>query len=186
MDKGELVATGSARSINNFDLVAALTHAKDLLTKYGGHTQAAGFTLITENIPALHQKLLDYADTLSEESLGPVLTIDGEMDAADISFESYDWIAKFAPFGFGNHKPKFVTRGLEILDVRLVGAANKHLKLRVRAEDKIIDCIGFNQAFWSMNLKLGQKVDIVYELDCNEWNDSRNLQLKIIDLNPNI
>lgn len=182
MDRGELVATGSARSINNFDIVAALTHAKDLLTKYGGHTQAAGFTLVTENIPALHQKLLEYAETLSEESLGPVLEIDTEASSTDITFDNYDLIAKFAPFGIGNPKPKFVTLGFEVLDIRLVGAANQHLKLRIRTGDKVLDAIGFNQAFWMNTLKIGEKVDIVYELDCNEWNGHRDLQIKIIDL----
>jgi single-stranded-DNA-specific exonuclease len=186
MDKGELVATGSARSANNFDLVAALTHAKELLTKYGGHTQAAGFSLVTENIPALHQKLLEYAETLSEESLGPVLDIDAELSAADLNMETHDVIAKFAPFGFGNHKPKFLTTNLDVLDMRFVGAKNQHMKLRVRKDDLVFDAIGFNQAFWGNMLKLGSKIDAVYELDCNEWNGNRDLQLKIIDLKINV
>lgn len=182
MDKGELLATGSARSINNFDIVAALTHAKDLLTKYGGHTQAAGFTLVTENIPALHQKLLEFAETLSEESLGPVLEIDAELKAADINFNTMDYISKFAPFGFGNHRPKLVTYGFDILDIRLVGAKTQHLKMRVRIEDKVLDCIGFNLGFYAKTLKPGDKVDMVYELDCNEWNGNKDLQLKILDI----
>lgn len=182
MDRGEILATGSARSIHNFDIVAALTHAKDLLTKYGGHTQAAGFTLITENIPALHQKLLEYAETLSEDSLGPVLEIDSELESVDLSFDNYDLIAKFAPFGIGNPKPKLMSRNFEILNMRFVGAANQHLKLQVRLHDIVLDAIGFNQSFWSNSLKLGDKVDMVYELDCNEWNGHRDLQLKILDI----
>jgi single-stranded-DNA-specific exonuclease len=185
MDKGDVLATGSARSVNSFDIVAALTHAKDLLTKYGGHTQAAGFTLVTENIPALHSKLLEYAETLSEESLGPVLEIDSEAQANDLSFENYDYISKFAPFGFGNHKPKFVSFNLEVMEIRFVGATSKHLKLRVRIGDKILDAIGFNQAFWANTLRVGDKIDLVYELDCNEWNGRKDLQLKVIDLNIN-
>jgi single-stranded-DNA-specific exonuclease len=184
MDKGELLATGSARSVQNFDIVQALTHAKELLTKYGGHTQAAGFTLITENIPALHQKLLDFAETLVEDAMGPVLMIDAEMNSPEINFEIYDWIVKFGPFGIGNHKPKFVGRNFEVLDARIVGATGKHMKLRVRLADKIIDCIGFNQAFWTQTLQPGNKIDIVFELDCNEWNGNRNLELKILDLKP--
>ncbi len=183
MDKGEVLATGSARSINNFDLVGALTHAKELLTKYGGHTQAAGFTLVTENIPALHQKLLEYAETLSEESLGPVLEIDAEAKSEDINFEILDFIAKFAPFGFGNHRPKLVTYGLKIIDLRTVGAKSQHLKLKVGTESKSWDAIGFNQGFHLHSLKLGDKIDVVYELDCNEWNGSRQLQLRILDVN---
>lgn len=182
MDKGDLLATGSARSVRNFDIVAALTHAKDLLTKYGGHTQAAGFTLVTENIPALHQRLLEYAETLNEELLGPVLHIDAEVSGTDISFENYNWLSKFEPFGIGNHRPKFVSYGLDVLEIRLVGAESKHLKLRVRLGDKVLEAIGFNQGFWGGILKLGSKVDLVYELSCNEWNGSRNLELKIIDL----
>jgi single-stranded-DNA-specific exonuclease len=182
MDKGELVATGSARSVNNFDIVKALTHAKDLLTKYGGHTQAAGFTLVTENIPALHSKLLEYAETLDEETLGPVLNIDSEAQSADLTFEMYDLISRFEPFGFGNHKPKLMSFGFEVLEMRLVGATSSHLKMRVRLHDKVLEAIAFNQGFWTQVLKLGQKVDIVYELSCNEWNNQRNLELKVVDL----
>jgi single-stranded-DNA-specific exonuclease len=185
MDKGELVATGSARSVNNFDMVKALTHAKELLTKYGGHTQAAGFTLVTENIPALHSKLLEYAETLEEETLGPILDIDSEAASPDLTFDTYDLIAKFEPFGYGNHKPKLVSYGFEVLEIRTVGATGSHLKMKVRLNDKIFDSIGFNQAFWVQVLKLGQKIDIVYELSCNEWNNQRNLELKILDIKPN-
>ncbi|MBX4205287.1 MAG: single-stranded-DNA-specific exonuclease RecJ [Candidatus Doudnabacteria bacterium] len=185
MDKGELVATGSARSVHNFDIVAALNSAKELLTKYGGHTQAAGFTLITENIPALHSKLLEYAETLDEEALGPIIEIDAEAGSPDLTFETYDLLSKFEPFGYGNHRPKLVTFGFEVMDMRLVGAVGRHLKLRVRLQDKVLEAIAFNQAFWMQSLKIGQKVDIVYELSCNEWNNQRNLELKVIDLKPN-
>ncbi|HEX5429659.1 MAG TPA: single-stranded-DNA-specific exonuclease RecJ [Patescibacteria group bacterium] len=185
MDRGELVATGSARSVRNFDIVAALTHAKDLLTKYGGHTQAAGFTLVTENIPALHQKLLEYAETLDEETLSPVLEADAELAPLDLNMENYDLISKFAPFGYGNHKPKFLISSVEVLEIRLVGKESRHLKLRLRAAEKVLDAIGFNLGFWAGSLEPGGKVDLMFELDCNEWNNQKNLELKILDLRKN-
>jgi len=167
MDKGELVATGSARSLHQFDIVKALGHAKELLTKYGGHTQAAGFTLVTENIPALHQKLLEYAETLEEGLLGPTLELDALATGADLNFQNYEDISKFAPFGIGNHRPKFQSLDIEVLEVRTVGAENRHLKLRLRIQPHTYDAIGFNQGFWAGILRPGEKIDIAFELSEN-------------------
>jgi single-stranded-DNA-specific exonuclease len=186
MNKDEILATGSARSVGEFDIVVALTHAKELLQKYGGHKQAAGFTLIAENIPALHSKLLEYAETLNTENLGPELHIDAELVAENATLQVYDQIAKFEPFGFGNHKPKFVSYNIEVADMRLVGAKSSHLKLRVKIGNQVIDAIGFNQGFWASILKVGSKIDLAYELDCNEWNGNRNLQLKIVDIRVSV
>lgn len=182
MEKGESMATGSGRSTSNFDLVAALTYAKPLLSKYGGHTQAAGFTLPVENIDSLHQKLLEYAEAHQLDNTEPVLELDAELMIEQINWDTYGYLERFAPFGFGNPKPKFASYNFVINDYRLIGAQNQHLKLKVGKDGKYFDAIAFRQGFLFSKIKPGMKIDLAYELDCNEWNGSKDLQLKIIDI----
>lgn len=193
LEKGEQLAVGSARSVADFDIVAALSYAKELLQKYGGHTQAAGFTLATGNISAFHQKLLEYADNNSTEFAEPVLEIDAELTEHDINWENYDYISKFAPFGVGNPKPKFVSYGLDVVSSRIVGSDGRHLKLHLKLPaspstasrgggQKYINAIAFGQGFALPGIVPGKKLDVVYQMEANEWNGNKELEIKIIDL----
>ncbi|MEO8065319.1 MAG: single-stranded-DNA-specific exonuclease RecJ [Candidatus Doudnabacteria bacterium] len=179
------VATGSGRSVIDFDLVAALNFSKDFLQKYGGHTQAAGFTLAHDNIPGFHQKLLEYADLKEMPISDPVLEIDAEAEVSDITWDNLNYLERFGPFGFGNSKPKFVGRGMEVLDSRLVGATGQHLKLRVRFGVHMLEAIAFGQGFFGGSLVPGKKIDVVFELAANEWNGNKQMQLKILDIKLN-
>ncbi len=178
----EGISTGSARSIPEFDMVAALTAAKDLLQKYGGHTQAAGFTLASENVTSFHQRLLEYAESLNLTLSESALEIDAEVTAADINWETFSYLEKLSPFGYGNPKPKFIGKGLEVLDCRLVGATSKHCKLKVKFGEHILEAICFGQGFLNNSLKIGNKIDCAFELIANEWNGNKQLQLKILDV----
>ncbi len=182
LDKTESHATGSARSTENFDMVMALTNAKDLLVKYGGHKQAAGFTLESTNIDAFYASLLQFADSQNFDVSDPVLRIDAEISGDDLNFETLDYVEKLAPFGFGNSKPKFLTKQMEVIDTQFVGAKSQHVRIRLRINDKIFTAIAFNQPFLGAKLKAGDKIDMVYELSSSEWNGLRQMDLKIIDV----
>ncbi len=182
LEKGEQLAHGSARSVADFDLVAALTYAKDLLQRYGGHTQAAGFTLHNDNIPAFHQKLLEYAENTNAEFGEPVLEVDSELSEHDINWENYDYMARMAPFGVGNPKPKFVSYDLDVVSSRIVGSDGRHLKLQLKMGQKYLNAIAFGQGFLAQSLTPGKKLDVVYQLEANEWNGNKEMQLKILDI----
>ncbi|MBX4186650.1 MAG: single-stranded-DNA-specific exonuclease RecJ [Candidatus Doudnabacteria bacterium] len=177
----EGISTGSARSIIGFDMVAALGSAKDLLQKYGGHTQAAGFTLNSENLVKFNQRLLEYADSLNLTVSDAVIEVDAEVQPADISWENFAYLEKLAPFGYGNAKPKFIGRDLEVLDCKSVGSDNKHAKLKVKFGQHNLEAICFGQGFLVNSLRIGARFDCVFELIANQWNGNRNLQLKILD-----
>jgi len=181
----EGLATGSARSTPDFDIVAALTAAKDLLQKYGGHTQAAGFTLASDNLLPFHQRLLEYAESLNLTLSEAVLDIDAEVNPADMTWETYGYLENLAPFGYGNPKPKLVGRGFEVIDSRTVGATNKHLKLKLKYGEHNLPAIAFGKAFLNARLTPGKKMDAVFELAANEWNGNKELQLKILDIKIN-
>lgn len=184
MEKGEEFATGSARSIPQFDIVKALGYAKDLLQKYGGHTQAAGFTLPVNNIGSLYAKLLEFADTLDNESILPTLEVDAEMTSKDLNWELYEHIQKFEPFGFGNTKPKFWGKNFKLIDFKLVGANSQHLKMRVMWGEHALSAIAFNKGFLATKFT-ADPFDMIFELESNEWNGNKELQLKVVDVNLN-
>ncbi|OGE87730.1 MAG: single-stranded-DNA-specific exonuclease RecJ [Candidatus Doudnabacteria bacterium RIFCSPLOWO2_02_FULL_49_13] len=175
-------ATGSARSIAEFDIVAGLGYSQEHLEKYGGHTQAAGFSTSHERLENLHQKLLEYAESLSLTLSDPVLHIDAEVSPSDVSWPTLELIEKLAPFGMGNPKPKLSGRDLEILEYRTVGNANQHLKLKAKFGDHRLGAIAFNQGFLANQLILGTKFDAVFELTANEWNGRKDMEFKIIDM----
>lgn len=186
MDKGEEFATGSARSHPHFDMVKALIYSKDLLEKFGGHTQAAGYTLKSGNIELLYQRLLEFAETLNEADSEPTLELDAEITSEDFNWDNFDFIEKFEPFGFGNFKPKFAGHGLQIVEYRTVGADAQHLKMRLLWNGKVIDAIGFRFGYLAGKLDINSTVSVAFEMDANEWNGNRDLQMKIIDIKQGV
>ena len=178
----EGLATGSARSTASFDIVKALGHAKDLLTKYGGHTQAAGFSLETKNLEDFHIKLLEYAEQVNFALAEPTIEADAEVEPGDISWSVLEYLEKMGPFGYGNPKPKLIGRQLEVVEARTVGAQSQHLKLKVRYGEHTLEAIAFNQGFLLPQMQVGRKIDTMFELTANVWNGRQDMQLKVLDI----
>lgn len=182
------ISRGSARSIPAFDIVEAIGQCAELFKEFGGHPGAAGLSLENKNYPAFKEKINQLArQKLTEEDLIPKIEIDLELRPADINWELFDELARFEPFGDGNERPTFLLKDLEIVNCRLVGSDGKHLKLELKSDklaNKVFRAIGFSLANKNGNngLKIGDKVDVVFELIADEWNGTRNLQLKIIDI----
>lgn len=179
---------GSGRSIPVFNMIEAMEKAKEYLSKFGGHSQACGFTIKDNNSV---QPFLDKMAELSTQALAgkdttPTLEIDAEINLEDIDWPLYKDIEKFEPFGAENPKPRFTAKDLTVADLQTMGKDNKHLRLMVQHNtDAIFKTVGFSFGYLSDKLNKGDKVDIVFEVDINEWNGSRELQLKIIDLEYN-
>jgi single-stranded-DNA-specific exonuclease len=182
MEKDSDTATGSARSVAGFDIVEALKFAKDDLLKFGGHEQAAGFTLENSKIESLHKKLLEFAEKKNYEPTPPEVVIDSEVGAKDLTWQVSDYLTKFGPFGMGNPKPRFIAKGFGLVDSRLVGADGKHLKFTCELDGQKYGAIAFNKGYLADILSREKKFDCVFELEANEWNGKRELQLKIVDL----
>lgn len=177
--KGELISKASARSIPGFNIVEAIRSCSDIVVDVGGHPMAAGFTVETRHLPELQRRLEESAEKeLDGEKLTRVLRIDAEISLQSISEELWNTLRDFEPFGIGNPDPVFATRGVLVEDKRLVGANNKHLKLRVSG----MDAIAFGLGNLYGELKPGKPIDVAYSLDMNIWNGERKLQLKIKDI----
>jgi single-stranded-DNA-specific exonuclease len=182
-------AKGSIRSPKQFNVVEAMKECSEFLDQFGGHPCSAGCRLKEENLEEFRLRLKEAAERkLKEEDLEPSLDIDYLVGTNEISWQSYDLAQSFSPFGKDNPHPLFALSGAEIVNMRQVGNGDKHLKLELElpTEDssgiKKIQAIGFNHGIKFDDLKNGDKVDIVFEFLANEWNGTRNLELKIIDL----
>ncbi|MBI4050376.1 MAG: single-stranded-DNA-specific exonuclease RecJ [Candidatus Doudnabacteria bacterium] len=185
LEKSQDEATGSARSIANFNIIEAISQSREILVKYGGHPMAAGFTLKSEHIEVFYKNLLLYAESaLSEELLSPVIFYDAELTLDDVTPDLLEILQKFAPFGQGNPRPRFRINNLVLSNTSAIGNDKKHLRLYVGSDSgKMIQCIGFNMGFWAEKLGNGRLIDIICEPQWNEWNGTRQIQLKIVDLN---
>lgn len=184
LDKGLEESHASCRSIPEFHITQALDACADLLVRHGGHAQAAGFTIMNHNIDVLERRLLEMAEqALAGRELLPILPIDMELPMRQLSSHMVDELSALEPTGNGNEQPVFLTRGVRVVDYRTVGSDDQHLKMRVVAEgEPPIDCIGFRLGHW--NGAMPDYLDVVYNLEMNEWQGRRNLQLNLKDVRP--
>lgn len=192
IEKGPSESVGSARSIPSFNIIKAISRCSNLLLQYGGHREAAGFTLKNENIPLFYKQLRTLAEEqLEEEDLLPGIEIDAEINLSDINWRLLEQIELFEPTGTGNQKPVFVARKTRINDLWFCGTKGKHLKLRVIGDqnsdifeaNRIFDIIGFNFGDYGKILKKGDLIDVAFQIYRDEWEGFKKLQLKLIDFN---
>jgi single-stranded-DNA-specific exonuclease len=180
---GESTASGSARSIPEFDVVGALSQCRDLLQRFGGHPGAAGFALLRENLEQLRQRLLEIAGRqLVGVDLRPHLTIDATMPLSSIGGKTYRLVERFAPFGHENPMPVFLSRRAAVVDHYTIGNASQHLKLRLRDGRTTWRAIGFDLGL--LNTDIAPEIDVVYNLVIDRWNGDETLTLNVLDFAP--
>jgi single-stranded-DNA-specific exonuclease len=180
-------ATGSARSVQGYDLYQAIEACSDLLESFGGHMFAAGLTLKKENIKPFMERFEKHVyKTITEDQLIPRVFIDTELSFSEINEDFFKTMSLFQPFGPENMSPVFVSRN--VFDTgagRMVGSSGEHLKLDLCQEStgqKSFPAIAFSQANHFEYLKGGNPFDICYSLEMNEFRGNKNLQLNIRDI----
>ncbi|HOB19698.1 MAG TPA: single-stranded-DNA-specific exonuclease RecJ [Candidatus Atribacteria bacterium] len=175
--------TASCRSIRGFNIYEALKSCRDLMTRFGGHEQAAGLSLPSANIDAFRKRICEYAEeNINEDLLLPRHFYDGQLKPEDITPDLHREIEMLAPFGFGNPVPKFLIRSASVESRRLLGKDGKHLKLALGLGQRSWDAIGFNMAALDNELQLGCEVDLLASLKLNEWMGISTTQLQIHSL----
>lgn len=186
MQKQESEFVGSLRSIPAVNIIEALEKCSDLLIRFGGHAQAAGVRVAADQVEKFYEKLLQIIeDQLAGKDITPEIEIDAEILASDINWDLMTEIRRMEPFGEGNDEPVFLLKNILIDDLRVVGNGSKHLKLSLRPESgspKMFDAIGFGFGDKFPELKKGDKIDIVFNLQEDEWNGNKKIQLRLMDL----
>ena len=178
---------GSGRSIEGFNLIAAVEVCSEHLDKYGGHPMACGFSVDDSNkLHDFKEAILEVVkDKLTPEMLIPQLKLDAELKFEELSLDLATLIKTLAPFGQHNSQPKFVSKNLRIDDIVLMGSDKQHIKLRLSSLASLNSssfwAIAFNSSVDYKDISIGDNIDLAYYLDINDFNGRREVQLKIID-----
>ncbi len=183
---------GSGRSVAAYDITLAVKIAGEgLLTHSGGHVQACGFSFSNdEHLPLFVERLQAHAaESLKDagaHGLAPLLEIDAEIALDDVSWQLVESLAKFEPFGEGNKKPVFVSRGLTVVSCDVIGKLKNHVRCRLQAPSgRTEQFIGFKLGDRASEVAVGNIVDVVYDVGINEWNGRKSIQCKMIDFREN-
>lgn len=183
---------GSCRSIDGFDIVKTLNKCQDLLENFGGHPKAAGFSIKKEKIPELKKRLEEITELeLKDKDLTPKIFVEAKIFPQEISWLMDEQIKLLEPLGEGNKKPIFLIENMEIKNLQNVGNNGKHLKLELGCPSSRLGTnlnfktIAFNQGKEMENLQIEDKIDVVFNLEIDEWNNRKQLQLRIIDFKKN-
>ncbi|WP_207226841.1 single-stranded-DNA-specific exonuclease RecJ [Cecembia calidifontis] len=184
-------ATGSARSVYDFDIYEAISECSDLLEQFGGHKYAAGLTMSVDNVPAFQAKFEEVVSSrLDEIHMKPVLEIDDEILLDQINYKFYNILKQMAPFGPGNPEPIFTVRQVYAENVRIL--KDKHLRFNVvqdGQETKPV-CIAFGLAdkniypdeiIYKMLMRK-MRFDLAFEIRENTFRNNSSLQLYVKDI----
>jgi single-stranded-DNA-specific exonuclease len=177
------VGRGSARSIGNVNIYRVLKECKDYFIDFGGHKQAAGFSILPENVEPFKLAFQEKANELIDvQDLRPIMSVDMKLAPIDMTLDLAESLDLLQPFGQGNAMPVFYTDELRVIDCRTVGDGS-HIKATFTDSSGkvIIDGIGFGL---SAKMPLFQKRDIAvaFHLTINEWKNVRRPQLQIVDV----
>lgn len=177
------VAKGSARSIPSFDIHLGLSRCGEVLTRFGGHKQAAGLSLPAGEIPRFREMISRVVrESLSEEDYAPSLRIDAAVALSGVTISLIDEFSRLEPFGYGNEEPLLASKGLDAAQPRIVG--NNHLKMYLRQRGSGIDSIGFAMGDLLSSLEKNSRIDAAFMPAINEWNGGRYLQLNLRAIRP--
>jgi single-stranded-DNA-specific exonuclease len=178
------IGHGSARSIEAYHLFDGLTSCRDLLDKFGGHSHAAGLSIKRERIEEFRRRLNEHAAScLTEDDLLPALGIDAEVATNDLGFQLLQDLRALEPFGAGNPRPVFLTRGFRVMSEPQI-IKEQHLKLRVAgADNRPMEAIWWRGVEESDAIpQASQRIDLAYEFEANRWQGDIRLQLNVRDL----
>jgi single-stranded-DNA-specific exonuclease len=177
-------AAGSARSVPGFNLYEAVHACREHLLGYGGHFAAAGMTLELNKIDAFRAKFEEViAASISAELLVPEIIIDSAISFKDITWPFYNILSQMEPFGPDNLRPFFIAKG--VVDTgfsRIVKELHLKISLREPSSGVILTGIAFGMADKLPILQFRKPVDIIFKIDENQWNGSKSLQLRVIDI----
>ena len=186
LQKGETESKGSFRSIPQVNIIEAIERCKELLLKFGGHSQAAGISIENGKLEAFYEKLnAEIEKELEGKDISPEILVDAEISPKDVDFALAESLDRLKPFGENNPEPVFAMRNLLVEDTRIIGNGEKHLKLSLRAQDgtpKIFESIGFYIAKEFAHIKKGDMVDVAFNLQKDEWNGNQRIQLLLVDV----
>ena len=181
----EDIGKGSGRSLPGFDLHEALVESSEYLERYGGHEMAVGLSLKKEMYNKFKEKFENIALNQDIKQIVPVIKIDGQITAKDITKSTIKELELLEPFGEKNKTPIFVYKNLKIDSIRAL-SEGKHLKLTLRDDNLLLNAIGFNLGHLSEEYLIGDKIDVAGVLEINNFGGEETVQINIKDIMKSI
>ena len=175
------IGKGSGRSIPGFDLYEALTKCPKLIDRFGGHAMAIGITIKKDKFEEFKTEFEKTARENHIEDIVPILKIDSQISLDEINKNMVESLKELEPFGEENKTPLFLFKNLKIDSIRAL-TEGKHLKLTVKENKAVVNAIGFNLGQLANEYKIGDKIDIVGNLEINSFNGVDNVQINIKDM----
>lgn len=184
MEYGHKISRASARSIPAFHMTQALNQMPELFLTFGGHAEAAGFSIANENIPELTKRLKKLANSsITDEDMLPIVNIDAELDLENVDYKLFRAIEYLAPFGHSNPEPVFVAKNRDGHTSKKIGKDKSHLRLAIPTnKGQELTGIGFGLGEHHDVLNEAEKIHLAYHLNENSWQGIKSLQLMIKDI----
>ena len=179
------IGKGSGRSIPGFDLYESLSECSDSIEKFGGHSMAVGINVKTNKLDEFKEKLEEIAIEKNIGEIVPILKIDAQVNLDEINKETINGLKELEPYGEANKMPVFALKNLKIDSIRAL-SEGKHLKLTLKDNKNIINAIGFFMGNLANEYKIGDKVDVVGNLEINTFNGVDNIQINLKDIMKSI
>ena len=177
------IAKGSARSIDGISIYEVLYQFNDLFEKFGGHDQAAGLSMKSENVPILKEALEQYSKShIRHYMLVSNERVDGILEPQMVTHQLIESIEALKPFGMGNPKPQFVFNNLIVEDTKRLGKLQNHLKLIVNDGNRVYDALAFNQSELAQYIRRADRVHLLMTLEKNHFMGVETIQFMIRDM----
>lgn len=179
------IAKGSVRSISGVNIIEMLRNFEDMFEGLGGHPMAAGFSIKSTNVELFRKKIVEYSsEYIKDEHLEPILEVDMEIPVSIVDMNFIRSLEELKPHGVGNRSPVFVSRNLGVAKINVVGRDNSHLSLDLMdlESKKVYKSIYFSGASFADEIKLGDKVDVVYKAKENNFRGRTYVNLVIQDI----
>lgn len=174
------IVRGSARGIPEFNVFDGLNFCADLLTKFGGHKAAGGFSMPADNLEQFRNQLSIFANQcLQPEHLKPLVSVDVRADLAEINLDLYRQIDALEPCGIENKAPVFWTPNVCITEQKIVGKGG-HVKLTATQDGKVSASVKAIAWRWGEYFPLPRRVDIAYRLRENSFNGKTSVELELL------
>jgi len=181
LSRGERVSRASCRSVGSFDISACLHAHREMLLQYGGHRMAAGFSASNENLPALEEQLMQYAqEHRADMEMHSANPIDTRLRLQDLDLRLFTNLVSLGPYGPGNREPRFLIDNCTFADLTLVGARRQHLKGRISQNGHSAPFIAFRMAKYLEDFEQAKNGSLVGSVGFDDWKN--DVQIRGVDL----
>lgn len=177
--RGDDVGKGSGRSVKGINLVEAMDCCDDLLCKFGGHELAAGMTILRRDVDAFRRRINQYVrERIPEEQMRASVTADCEVNIKELTMQLAVELYRLEPYGVGNPTPTFLLRDVTVRKIIPI-SGGKHLKLVIERDNVTFYAMYFNTTPYQFGYAEGDRIDMMFTLDINEYRNLRTLQLMV-------